>query len=58
MPTLIINQCIGLSTYGCDFDFDWIKLINHDSNIVATVKQMHISSYNTSCFKYAYEKDR
>ena len=57
-PALSIDQYISLSTRGCESDSDWLKLINYDSNTVATVKQMHSSSHNAICFKYAYGKNR
>ena len=56
-PVLSIDQCINLFAYGCESDLDWLKSINYDSNAVAVVKQIHSSSYNSTCFKYAHGKN-
>lgn len=57
-PILLINQYISLSAFGCKSDSDWLRPINHNSNAVATVKQMYSFSHNAICFKYTYEKDK
>ena len=57
-PTLLSDQCISPIVNGCESDSDWLELINHDSNAVAAVQQMHNSSHNATCFKYAHGKDR
>ena len=35
------NQYINLFACECKFDSDWRKSINHDSNAIAVIKQMH-----------------
>ena len=57
-PTSSSDQCISPTARGCESDSDWLESINHDSNAVAAVKQMHSSSHNATCFKYAHGKDR
>lgn len=60
LQTLILssNQYISLFIYVYESDSNTLKLINHDSNAIATIKQMHSFSYNAIYYKYAPGKDR
>lgn len=58
MQKLSNNQCISVSIHKYESDLNWLEFINDDNNEIATVKQMHSSSHNATCFKYIYEKYR
>ena len=58
MSTLSSDQYISLFIRECKSDFDWLKLINHDSNVVTAIKQMYNFSHNAICFKYSHGKNR
>lgn len=53
---LLSTLCISLFSREYKSDFNWHKLINHDSNAIAAIKQMHSFSHNTIYFKYTPRK--
>ncbi len=56
--TLSSNQCVSPSVRRCKSNSNWFESINHNSNVIAAIKQMHSCSHNAICFKYAHRKDR